>query len=132
METLRTGGRGRRHKSKLAAGPVRGHLAAAAAGVVCADGLHELCGDGLAEGECEGAVAVIGEEPIVAGTHGHAGSDEERLMPGAGDLEEDLLLLFEEEFSVVHLSRGVHQPVEADELFRRERTEVRAAGLPCR
>ncbi len=112
---------------ELAAGPVRGHLAAAAGGVVGgADGLQKLLLDGVAEGEAEGAVAVVGEEPVVAGPQGHAGGDEQGFVAGAGDLEEDLLLALEDDLAVVGPAGEVHEPVKADQFGGRE---IRAGRL---
>ena len=87
---------------RRAAAPVRGHLAAAAGRVGCgADGLQQHVFDGDAEGEAEGAVAIVGEEPVVAGLQGQAGGDQQGLMAGAGNLEEDLLLALEHDLAVV-------------------------------
>ena len=122
LQALRGGGRAGRDDVELAAGPVRGHLTAAAGGVVSrADGLQQLLLGGVAESEAESAVAVVGEEPVVAGLHGEGGGDEERLMAGTGDLEEDLLLALEHDFAVVGAAREVHEAVNLDELLARQR-----------
>jgi len=103
------------------AGPVGGHLAASAGWIGGgSDGLEHLVGDGVAEGEAEGAIAIVGEEPVVTGAHGHGGGDEESLMAGAGDLEEDFLLAFEDDFAVVTAAGEVHEPVKLDHLLGRQ------------
>ena len=61
-----------------------------------ADGLEQLLFGGDAEGEAEGAVAIVGEEPVVAGAQSEGGGDQQGLVAGAGDLEEDLLLALEQ------------------------------------
>ena len=44
---------------------------------------------------------VVGEEPVIAGTHGESGSDEERFVPGARDLKENFLLTLEDDLTIV-------------------------------
>ena len=106
---------------KFWVGPVRGHLASAAGRVGCgADGLEELLFNGGAEGEGEGAIAVIGEEPVVAGAEREAGGDQQGFVAGAGDLEEDLLLVLEDDLAVVGAARDDHEAVDLEELFRRK------------
>ena len=73
--------------------------------------------DGGAEGEREGAIAVVGEEPVVAGAQREGGGDEEGFVAGAGDLEEDFLLIFEDDLAVVGAAREVHEAVDLDEFF---------------
>ena len=105
------------------------HLAAAAGGVSgSADGLQEMLFDGGAEGEREGAVAVVGEEPVVAGAQSEGGGDEESFVAGAGDLEEDFLLIFEDDLAVVGAAREVHEAVDLDELVAGERGAAAVAG----
>ena len=38
----------------------------------------------------------------------------QRLVAGAGDLKEDLLLVFQQDFAVIEASREVHQAVDID------------------
>ncbi len=71
-----------------------------------------------AEGEAEGAVAIVGEEPVVAGAQREAGGDLQGLMAGGGDLEEDLLLALEKDFAVVYAAGKEHEPVDFDQLLR--------------
>ena len=106
---------------ELRAGPVGGHLASTAGGIGGgAYSLEEVLFDGGAEGERKGAVAVVGEEPVVGGAQREGGGDEESFMTGAGDLEEDFLLIFEDDLAVVGTAREVHQAVDFDELFGRQ------------
>ncbi len=95
LEALGCGRGGRGDDVEFGAGPVGGHLAAAAGGVSSgADSLEEMLFDGGAEGQREGAVAVVGKEPVVRGAERKGGGDEEGFVSGAGDLEEDFLLIF--------------------------------------
>jgi len=102
-----------------AAAPVIGHLAAAAGRVGGSAGSlqeHVLRSD--AEGEAQGAIAIVGEEPVVAGTEGEACADLQRFVAGAGDLEEKFLLALEEDFAVVDAPGEKHQAVDFDEPLR--------------
>jgi hypothetical protein len=49
-----------------------------------------------------------------------AGRDEDRLMSGAADLEEDLALVLELNLFVVELSREEHQAVGPQQLLARK------------
>ncbi len=90
-------------------------------GIVCgADGLQQLLFDGVAEGEADGAIAVVGEEPVVARLEGHAGGDEKGFVAGAGDLKEDFLLALEDDLAIVGLAGQVHEAVEVDQLLTGE------------
>ena len=105
------------------------HLAAAAGGVRGgADGLEEMLFDGGAEGEGESAIAVVGEEPVVAGAQGEGGGDEEGFVAGAGDLEEDFLLILEDDLAVVGAAREVHEAVNLDQLVGGESGAAPVAG----
>ena len=87
---------------QLAARPVGRHLAATAGGIVgCAHRLQQLILHGVAQGEADGSVAIVGEEPVVARAQGHSGGDQESFVSGAGDLEEDFLLPLEHDLAVV-------------------------------
>ena len=86
------------------------------------DRLEELVFNGVAKREANGSVPVVGEEPIVAGTHGHASSNEEGLVTGAGDLKEDLLLTLENDLAVIGSPREIHQAIELDQLLARQRS----------
>jgi hypothetical protein len=129
LEALRGGGGGLRDDVELRAGPVRGHLAAAAGRVGSrADGLEEVFFDGGAEGEREAAVAVVGEEPVVGGAEREGGGDEQGFVASAGDLEKDLLLIFEDDLAVVGTAREVHEAINLDELFGGKAVGAAIAG----
>ena len=104
---------------RAAAAPVGGHLAAAAGRIGGrAHGLqHHLIGR-YAQRQAQRAVAIVREKPVVAGTHGQRRAHLQRLMAGARDLEEDLLLPFEHDFAVVYAAGEKHQPVDLDHLLR--------------
>jgi hypothetical protein len=95
---------------------MRGHLAAAGAGIVLgADRLQEHIERRDAEHQAEGAVAIVGIEPIGAGTKKkpHCGSD--RFVASAGDLKENLVLALELDFAVVQPAGKIHGAINADE-----------------
>ena len=74
-----------------AAAPVGRHLAAAAGRIGGrAHGLqHHLVGRD-AQRQAQRAIAIVGEEPVVAGTQGQRRAHLQRFVTGAGNLEEDL------------------------------------------
>ncbi len=74
----------------LGVAPVRGHLPAAARGVVSGgDPLEQHLVGGDAEPQAERAVPVVGVEPVVAGLEVEGRADENGLVARAADLEED-------------------------------------------
>ena len=82
--------------------PVARHLAAARRRVVGrADRLQQDLGRRDAEAEHERPVAVVREEPVVAGPQRAGQAEQQRLVAGAGDLEEDPALLLEGDLPVV-------------------------------
>ena len=102
--------------------PVGGHLAAAGGRVVRRrprPASSISCGRD-AEGEAEGAIAVVGIDPVVAGAQSHAGGDLDGFVAGAADLEEDAVLALERDLAVVQAARGVHDAEGADELLGRQ------------
>ena len=129
LEALGRCGRRRGDDVVLGVRPVGRHLAAAAGGVSgSADGLQEMFFDRGAEGEREGAIAVVGEKPVVAGAQREGGSDEESFVAGARDLEEDFLLIFEDDLAVVGAAREVHEAVNLDQFVAGERGAAAVAG----
>ena len=121
MEHLRSGGgRGADNVQRTAA-PVGGHLASAAGRIGGrAHGLqHHVVGRD-AQPKAQRAIAIVGEEPVIARTHGHCRAHLERLVARARYLEKDLLLPFEQDFAVVHAAREIHQPVDLDHALRAE------------
>ena len=95
--------------------PVRRHLAAAVGRIVLgADRREEHLERRDADSEAERAVAVVREQPVVAGAKMQAGGDEDRLVAGPADLEERLLLVLELDLLVVDLSRQEHQAIGSE------------------
>ena len=103
MQQLRGGRRRRADDVQRAAAPVRGHLAAAAGRIGGrAHGLqHHLVGRD-AQRQAQRAIAIVGKEPVVAGTQRQRRAHLQRLVAGARNLEEDLLLPLEKDLAVVH------------------------------
>ena len=98
--------------------PVRRHLAAAGVRIVGgAHGFQQLLVRRHAQRQAERAVAVVRIEPVVARPHRQSGGDQQRLVPGAGDLEEDLLLALQQDLAIVQLARQIHQAVDVDQLL---------------
>ncbi len=121
VQELAAGGRGAGDDVELAAGPVRGHLASAGAGIVGrAHRLQQHIERLHAQGEGQRAVAIVGEEPVISRLEGQSGRHQQRLMASARDLEEDLLLALEQDLAVVDAPRQEHQPVDLDELLAGE------------
>ena len=111
--------------------PVRRHLPAAGARVVLrADAPQEHLEGVMPELQAERAVAVVGEEPVVARLEDHAGRGEHRLVAGAADLEEDLVLPLELDLLVVDPPRQVHVPVGRNECARGRARGSCRRGLP--
>ena len=118
LQNLRAGGRGLRDDVQPVVGPVRRHLSAAGTRIVGgAHGLQQHFVGGGAQGEDEGAVPIIRIEPVVSGLEAEAGSYADGLVAGAGDLEKDLLLAFEQDFAVVDTAGRVHRPIRINELL---------------
>jgi hypothetical protein len=115
------------------------HLAAAAGRIGGrADGLQHHVGGRETQRQAQRAVAIVGEEPVVAGAHGQGRAHAQRFMAGAGDLEEDLLLALEQDLAVVHAAGKNHQPVDFDQLLRAQTagavnadTDSRALEAAC-
>ena len=119
LQNLAAGGRGAGEDVELAAGPVRRHLASAGGRIAGgADGLQEHGFRSDAQGQGQGAVAIVGEEPVVAGTQVGGGGHQQGFMSRAGDLEVDLLLALEQYLAVVDAPRKHHQPVHLHQLLR--------------
>jgi hypothetical protein len=112
-------------------GPVGRHLPATARRIAGGSyRLQQLLLDSVAKSKADGAIAVVREEPVVAGPHRHTGSDEECLVTCAGYLEEDLLLAFEDDLPIVGSPREIHQPVELNQLLASKRgSAYRSGGL---
>ena len=121
VQALRAGRARARDDVQAAAAPVRRHLPAARGGVVLrADALQQHLVGRDAQREAEGAVAIVGEGPVLAAPQLAAGGDQDRLVPGARDLEEDLALVLELNLLVVEAPRQEHQPVGGEQLVARQ------------
>ena len=119
VQQLRRRRRRRADDMQRAAAPVRRHLPAAACRIGSrAHGLqHHLVGRN-AQRQAQRAIAIVGKEPVVAGTQGQRRAHLQRLVARGRNLEEDLLLAFEEDFAVVHRAGEKHQPVDFNHLLR--------------
>ena len=119
MEQLRGGGGGSADDVERTAAPVGGHLAAAAGWIGgCTDGLQQHVSGRDAQRQAESTVAIVGEKPVVSGTERQGSAHLQRLVARGRNLEEDLLLPFEQDFAVVHAAGEVHQPVDFDHPLR--------------
>ena len=104
VQALRAGWTRLRHDVELLVAPVRRHLASTGVGIVLgADGAEQHLERRHAQGEAQGAIAIVGMEPVVAGLQHHAGGGEHGFVPGAADLEEDQALVFELNLFVIQL-----------------------------
>jgi hypothetical protein len=81
-----------------------------------------------ADREAQGAVAVVGKKPVVAGFERHARRDHDGLVPGAADLKKDQALVLELDFLVVDPPRQQHRPVNPEHLIARKNLRVSQAG----
>ena len=110
-EALRTGGGGLADDVGRGMAPVARHLPARRGRVLGrADRLEEDLPGRDPEGEDERPVPVVGEEPVVAGPQRPGQAGEQRLMAGAGDLEEGPALLLEDDLPVVERPGDVGRP----------------------
>ena len=100
------------------AAPVGGHLASAAGRIGGrAHGLqHHVVGRN-AQAQAQSAIAIVREEPVVAGAEGQRRAHLQRLMACGRNLEEDLLLALEQDFAVVYRAGKKHQPVDFNHLL---------------
>ena len=110
--------------------PVGGHLAAAGAGIVLgADSLQEHVDRLDAEHQAEGAVAVVGIEPVDTGTKKKPHSRGDRFVARAGDLKVDFILAFELDFAIVQPAREVHRAIKADKSVMIEAVQIGGVKL---
>ena len=117
-QQLRSGRGRRRHDMQLGRAPVRRHLAAARRRIGSrARRLQEHILGRHAQRQAQGAVAIVREEPVVAGAQREPRGDLYRFMPGATDLEKDLILPLQQDLPVVDAPGGVHQTESMYELF---------------
>ncbi len=116
--------------------PVARHLAATGGRILRRS--HRLEEDVTwrhAQGEDEGTVAVVGEEPVVGGSQRPGQGGEEDLVAGPRDLEEHPALLLQEDLPVVEGARQTGQAEVLDELVdgkgvQRPAGDATAVGSP--
>ena len=83
-------------------------------------GLEQHVFGGHPESQAQGAVAIVGKEPIVAGLEHHAGGGLNGLVSGAGDLKIDFALALEKDLPVVDAAGEVHDAESMDEFVAPE------------
>ena len=71
-----------------------------------------------AQGQAQGAVAIVRIEPIVPGSHRHGRGNLHGLVPRAADLEVNAVLAFERDLAVIQPPGRVHQAESANQLLR--------------
>ncbi len=110
-----------RHEVDLALAPMRRHLATARRRVLDrADGLHHDLRRRHAEPERQRLVAVVREEPVVRRSQQAGQRQPDRLVAGAGDLEEHPALLLHVDLAVVDGPRDAGEAEVVDQLVDRE------------
>jgi hypothetical protein len=117
LQELRPRGRRRRDDVERAIPPVARHLPSPGSGI--RRGTHRLIQHLRrrdAELEAERAVAVVGIEPVRRGPQHQTGRGQHRLVSGARDLEEDLVLALELDLLVIQPAGKQHRPVSRHEL----------------
>src|SRR5207244_1522880 len=103
------------------AAPMGGHLTAAGGRIIgCTHCLQKHFERGRAQAETQGAVTIVGIEPVVGRFKGERCGYADGLVAGAGDLKEDFLLALEEDLPVVQPPGQVHGPISLDELVARK------------
>ena len=101
------------------------HLASARSGIV--RGAYSLEQHFIrrdAEGQTQGAIAIIRIDPIVARSQAHAGSHFDRFMSGSADLKIDAILPFQGDLAIVEAPGRLHSTEGADELVVLEATPL--------
>ena len=130
MQALRADAAALRRDVEAPVAPVRRHLPAGVGRVVHgADRREEHLERRHAERQAERAIAVVREEPVVAGAELQAGRDEDGFVAGAADLEERFLLVLELDLLVVDLSRQEHEAIGREQLVARQPFVIPAARL---
>ena len=129
LEALRAGRARLRDDVELLVSPVRRHLPAARRRVVLRPdrGEQHFVG-GHAERQAERPVAIVGIEPVVGGLELHAGGDQDGLVAGAADLEEDQALVLELDFLVVNPAGQDHRPIGSEQVLAVEPVGIEWAG----
>src|SRR5262249_57022456 len=105
-----------------AVAPVRRHLAGAGIRVLFGGhGGEQLVVGRDAQAQRKSAVAVVGEEPVVAGPQQQPGGGQNGLVSHAIDLEIDAILPLEYQLFIVKPARSIHRSIRADEGRRGKR-----------
>ena len=82
--------------------------------------------------EAQRAVAIVREEPVVAGLQRQAGGHHDGFVAGAADLEKDQALVLELDFLVVDPARQQHGAVDVEHLVARHFAPAFAAAMRWR
>ena len=128
LQKLRTGRRRLRDDVEFLMAPVRRHLTSVRSRIrFGAHRLQKLFERRHAELQTERAIAIVGIEPIVTRLQAHAGRNQNRLMTGAADLEENPVLALHLNFFVVEPPREIHRAIDFQHFFA---AETRAFGRP--
>ena len=121
LQELRSRRRSSRDDIQRLVPPVRRHLASTRVRVRRrAHRAVKHLGRRHAQLQAERAVAVIRVEPVVARLEHMPRRGQHGLMPGARDLEEDLVLPLELDLLVVHAARQEHRPERGEQLVARQ------------
>ena len=124
LHELRAGARGFANDIPLRVSPMRGHLAAAGAGVVFrSNGLQQHLQRRDAHEQAERAVAVIGIEPIHARAKQQSDRGCDGFVPGARNLKENLVLALELDFAVIEPPGEKHRSIQPDQCVAVEAQE---------
>ncbi len=132
LQALGAGGAGGGEDVDLRVRPVAGHLPAAGGGVEL--GAHrgqEHVPGGHAQPVGQGPVAVVQEEPVLAGPQAERRRRLHRLVADAVDLEEHLVLALAGDLPVVDAARGVDGAKERDPLAGGQGPVFKANGRLC-
>ena len=97
--------------------------------VLCADGLQQSFQRSYPQHQAQRAIAVIGINPVHAGTKKQTGCGGDRFVSCAGNLEINLILALELDFAIVKFSRQIHGAVHADERVAIEAMHFLSVGL---
>ena len=104
---------------------MRGHLATARGRVRrSADSLQQHLFRSHSEHQTQGAITVVGIEPIVSRPHHHACRGLDRFVPCATDLKVDSILPLEQNFFVVDAAGSVDHPEQAEQVIPRKHNSV--------
>ena len=116
LHKLRPGARRPAHDIPLVMPPVRRHLPPARRRIArSTHTLHQHFNWSNSQHQAKRAVAVIRKNPIGARTKKQPHCGRNRLMAGAGDLKENLILSFELDFPVIQPPGKKHRAIQPDQ-----------------